>query len=217
MILHIILLLALPPIFTFLAVAAIPAKQRHLNRSSHAHAPLQHVWLFVISVIVTNSSLSPVLSNRQTNTSCISPDPVNTVTERLNSALQSSGTGFILNLCPSAQYMIQAPIVFTASGQEISTQGYPTDDTRATFVVSGPVTDGQGQSTTAVDGTCGDCDGIKLRNIQAGIFVCSTVDLLFTSFAGQWKSCRGCSNPGWGKYRDGWPKLESVDRIRAFL
>jgi hypothetical protein len=120
--------------------------------------------------IVTNSSLSPDLSHRANNPSCISPDPANTVTERLNAALQSSGTGFVLSLCPGAQYMTQAPIVFTAPNQEISTPGYPTDGTRATLVVSGPVANGQGH-TTAVDGTCGNCDGVKLRNIQVGIFV----------------------------------------------
>lgn len=214
MFLHIILLLlAIPLTFTSLAFAA---KHRHLDRRSHAHAPLQQVWSLAISVIVTNSSLSPVLSYRANNTSCISPTPVNTVTDRLNLALQSSGTGFILNLCPSAQYMIQAPIVFTAPNQEISTQGYPTDDSRATLVVSGPVANGQGH-TTAVVGTCGNCNGVKLRNIQAGIFVYSIIDSLFTSSPGQWKSCRGCSNLRWSKHRDGWRKLESADRIRAFL
>ena len=84
--------------------------------------------------------------------------------------------------------MIQGPISFTAPNQEISTLGYPTDGTRATLVVSGPITNGQGQ-TTAVDGTCENCGGIKLRNIQAGIFVFSIVDTLFTLSAGQWKSC----------------------------
>ena len=208
MFLHIIFLrLAVPPIFISLAFAA---KHRQLDRRFHANAPLQQVWSLAMSVIVTNSSLSPVLSHRANNTSCISPTPVNTVTERLNLALQSSGTGFILNLCPSAQYMIQAPIVFTAPNQEISTLGYPTDDSRATLVVSGPAATRQGH-TTAVDGSCGNCGGVKLRNIQAGIFVYPIVDSLFTSTAGQWKSCRGCSNPGWSNYRDGWLKLEPAD------
>lgn len=138
----ILLLLVIPPFFTSLTFAA-----KH-DRRSRARAPLH-----------------PVLSHRANSTSCISPTPANTVTDRLNLALQSSGTGFILNLCPSAQYMIQAPIVFTAPNQEISTLGYPTDDSRATLVVGGPVANGQGH-TTAVDGTCGNCDGVKLRNIQ---------------------------------------------------
>jgi hypothetical protein len=138
------------------------------------------------------------------------------VTERLNLALQSSGPNFTLSLCPNAQYLIQAPIVFTAPNQEISTWGYPTDDSRATLIVSGPIANDKGH-TTAVDGTCANCDGVKLRNIQAGIFVYSIVDFSFTSSAGQWESCRDCCDPGWGKYRDGWPNLESVDRIRAVL
>jgi hypothetical protein len=143
---------------------------------------------------VTNLSLSPVLSHRANNTSCISPTPVNNVTDRLNLALQSSGSGFILNLCPDAQYMIQAPILFTAPNQEISTQGYPTDDSRAILVVSGSVANGQGH-TTAVDGTCGNCNGVKLRNIQAGIFVYSIVDSLFTFIRRSMEIVQGVLQP----------------------
>jgi hypothetical protein len=174
----ILLLLAIPPIFASLAFAA-----KHLDRRPNAHVPLQQVCLLAISVTVTDSSLSPVQSRQPNNTSCIPPTPVNNVTERLNLALQSSGAGFVLSLCPSAQYAILAPIAFTAPNQEISTLGYPTGDSRATLVVSGPITNGKGQ-TTAVDGTCADCDGIKLRNIQAGIFVYSIVDSSFTQSAG---------------------------------
>ena len=112
-------------------------------------------------------SISPALSNRA-NTSCIPPDPANTVTDRLNIALNSSGAGFVLQLCPNENYFIQAPILFAAPNQEISTVGYPTDKSRATLVVSGPVANGQGH-TTAVDGTCANCSGVTLRNIQACI------------------------------------------------
>ncbi|KAI0268151.1 pectin lyase fold/virulence factor [Gloeopeniophorella convolvens] len=104
-------------------------------------------------------------SRRDDNTGCISPDPANTITDRLNFALNSSGSGFILQLCPNTLYMIQAPILFAAPNQEISTLGYPTDDSRATLVVSGPVSNGTGH-TTAIDGTCANCDGVRLRNIQ---------------------------------------------------
>ncbi|KAF8505871.1 hypothetical protein F5888DRAFT_481064 [Russula emetica] len=110
-------------------------------------------------------SSNPVLSHRQNNAACISPNPANTITDRLNAALNSSGPGFVLRLCPNGQYMIQAPILFAAPNQEISTEGYPTDNSRATLVVSGPVANGQGH-TTAIDGTCGNCSGITLRNIQ---------------------------------------------------
>lgn len=112
---------------------------------------------------------SPALSNRQNNAQCIDPNPANTITDRLNIALNSSGPGFILQLCPNTQYLIQAPILFAAANQEISTVGYPTNDSRATLVVNGPVSNGQGH-TTAVDGTCANCSGVKLRNIQVSPF-----------------------------------------------
>lgn len=97
--------------------------------------------------------------------SCVSPDPQNTVTTRLNQLLSSGGNGYVLSLCPGRQYFITKPILFAAPNQEISTQGYPTGNDRATLVVNGPVSNGQGH-TNAVDGTCTNCSGVKLRNIQ---------------------------------------------------
>ena len=96
---------------------------------------------------------------------CEPADPLNTLTDRLNTLLNSSGPGYVLPLCPSVQYFIQAPILFAAPDQEISTVGYPTGDDRAVLVVAGPVANGQGH-TTAVDGTRQNCSGVKLRNIQ---------------------------------------------------
>ncbi|KAI0286460.1 hypothetical protein BC826DRAFT_917816, partial [Russula brevipes] len=96
---------------------------------------------------------------------CISQDPEDNVADRLNLALNSSGPGFVLRLCPNAHYMIQAPIRFAAPDQQISTVGYPTDDSRATLVVSGPISNGVGH-TIAVNGTCDNCSGVILRNIQ---------------------------------------------------
>ncbi|TFK94255.1 hypothetical protein K466DRAFT_510078 [Polyporus arcularius HHB13444] len=96
---------------------------------------------------------------------CEPADPANTVTDRLNALLNSSGPGYTLPLCPGAQYLIQAPILFAAPDQEISTVGYPAGDDRAILVVSGPVANGQGH-TTAVDGTCANCSGVKLRHVQ---------------------------------------------------
>ena len=58
--------------------------------------------------------------------------------------------------------------MFAAPNQEISTVGLPTGDERATLVVVGPVANGAGH-TTAIDGTCQNCSGVKLRHIQ----VCS--------------------------------------------
>ncbi|KAH8118393.1 hypothetical protein DFH11DRAFT_1567138 [Phellopilus nigrolimitatus] len=96
---------------------------------------------------------------------CVNPNPQNTLTDRMNLALNSSGNGYILSLCPSTEYIIEAPIMFAFPNQEISTQGYPTTSERATLVVNGPVVNGTGH-TTAVDGTCSTCGGVKLRNIQ---------------------------------------------------
>lgn len=96
---------------------------------------------------------------------CEPADPSNTLTDRLNTLLNSSGSGYVLSLCPSTQYLLQAPILFHSPNQEISTLGHPTDDTRAVLVVNGPVANGTGQ-TTAIDGTCANCDGVILRNVQ---------------------------------------------------
>lgn len=102
---------------------------------------------------------------------CEPRDPLNTLTDRLNILLNSSGPGYTLPLCPSVQYIIQAPILFAAPNQEISTVGYPAGDDRATLVVDGPVANGQGH-TTAVDGTCNNCSGVKLRYVQVSPLLC---------------------------------------------
>lgn len=101
----------------------------------------------------------------QARADCEPRDPLNTLTDRLNTLLNSSGPGYTLPLCPDTQYFIEAPILFAAPNQEISTVGYPTGDDRAILVVNGPVALGQGH-TTAIDGTCGNCSGVILRNIQ---------------------------------------------------
>ncbi|KAF9534601.1 hypothetical protein CPB83DRAFT_204636 [Crepidotus variabilis] len=99
------------------------------------------------------------------DTSCVPADPANTVADRINTLLQNGGSGYVLNLCPKTSYLIQSPILFAHQNQEISTLGYPQGDDRAQLVVSGPVANGAGH-TTAVDGTCNDCDGVKLRYVR---------------------------------------------------
>lgn len=103
--------------------------------------------------------------HRRRDDSCVDPNPANTITDRLNTLLNSSGAGYILPLCAGAEYLIESPILFAAPQQEISTVGYPTGDERATLIVNGPVYNGTGH-TTAIDGTCANCTGIKIRNIQ---------------------------------------------------
>ncbi|RDB20207.1 hypothetical protein Hypma_012912 [Hypsizygus marmoreus] len=106
-----------------------------------------------------------IWKNVRAEDTCEPADPANTVTDRLNTLLNSSGPGYVLRLCPNRQYLIQAPILFAAPQQEISTLGYPTGNERAILVVNGPVENGEGH-TTAIDGTCENCSGVKLRNIQ---------------------------------------------------
>jgi hypothetical protein len=84
----------------------------------------------------------------------------------MNIALNSSGPGFVLSLCPSTQYFTVQPLVFAFPNQEISTQGYPTDDTRATIVVNGSRVDDDSQHTTAVIGSLANLSGVSLRNVQ---------------------------------------------------
>jgi len=107
---------------------------------------------------------------RRADTDCEPADPANTVTDRLNNLLKKGGDGYVLRLCPNQRYLIQAPILFAHNNQEISAVGYPTDDSRAVLSVSGPVNNGEGH-TTAVDGTCGSCIGVKLRYVQVSSFV----------------------------------------------
>ena len=96
---------------------------------------------------------------------CFSKDPEDTLTDRMNNALSSGGDGYILSLCPNTEYKTTAPINFAFSNREISTQGYPTDDSRAMIIVNGAINNGTGH-TTAIQGTCSTCNNIKLRNVQ---------------------------------------------------
>ncbi|KAF8317015.1 uncharacterized protein EI90DRAFT_214800 [Cantharellus anzutake] len=95
---------------------------------------------------------------------------MNTLTDRLNIALNTSGPGYRLRLCQNTTYTIQAPIHFFAPNQEISTVGLPVEgedgeDLRAILLINGPVANGVGH-TTAVDGQCQNCDGAILRHVR---------------------------------------------------
>ncbi|KAM0462657.1 hypothetical protein ACHAPV_003481 [Trichoderma viride] len=87
---------------------------------------------------------------------CISSGDETTI----NNALKSGGAGAVVQLCPSAVITVHNTVAFTAANQELSTQGYPTDSTRA--IIRLQTTD---QSISAVI-RGGSLSGIKLRNIQ---------------------------------------------------
>lgn len=93
---------------------------------------------------------------RSCSTACV-PSGDETV---INNLLINGGANTIVSLCSGALFNLKKPVVFTAPNQELSTQGYPTDDTRATLVVTGV------NQTAAIFGNCAQCSGLKLRNIQ---------------------------------------------------
>lgn len=152
----------------------------------------------------------------RSTSNCESPDPESTLTGRLNTLLNSSGPGYTLSLCPSQQYIITAPLLFAAPNQEISTAGYPTDSTRATLVVNGPVANGTGH-TTAVDGTCASCDGVKLRNVQVTLFLFAFSSHPLTRHADQWHTSRCAADNRGCKHRNGWLECQPGDRVRSLV
>lgn len=87
---------------------------------------------------------------------CIPSGPASAV----NSALQAGGAGAVIQLCPSAVIDVtDVGIVFTAEDQELSTQGYPRDSTRATVII-----DPGSNITSAVWGRW--TSGVKVLNLQ---------------------------------------------------
>jgi len=78
----------------------------------------------------------------------------------INSAFFYGGANTIVSLCAGATIELSNPVVFTAAAQELSTEGYPTDSTRATLVVTGA------SQANAITTTCGNCDFSSIRNVQ---------------------------------------------------
>jgi hypothetical protein len=95
-------------------------------------------------------------ANAATNsTNCISSGNQDTI----NNALRSGGAGAQVQLCQGAVIGISNTIKFTADNQEISTQGYPTSDTRATIQLKPGTT-----ANILIDG--GNRNGIRILNLQ---------------------------------------------------
>ncbi|KAI5474303.1 hypothetical protein MNV49_003642 [Pseudohyphozyma bogoriensis] len=94
---------------------------------------------------------------RATNTTCLD----STATAYQISALfYYGGAGTVVSLCPGAQISLNQTIQLFYANQELSTQGYPTDDTRALLTVASSA------MSVAIYGSCGNCDNIVIRNIQ---------------------------------------------------
>ena len=91
---------------------------------------------------------------------CLSPTGDSGQEVVINNLLSMGGMGTVVSLCPNTVFNLTYPIDFTAADQEISTAAYPTDPSRAMFVVTGAA------QSMAIDGSCSGCSGIKLLNIQ---------------------------------------------------
>ncbi|WVR06444.1 hypothetical protein IAU60_003475 [Kwoniella sp. DSM 27419] len=83
-----------------------------------------------------------------------------TDTPGLQRLLQAGGEDYKLELCAGQIYELADTLNFTAANQEISTEGYPQDLSRATLLVTGF------NKTTAVQATDANLGGVKLLNVQ---------------------------------------------------
>ncbi|QKX53895.1 uncharacterized protein TRUGW13939_00975 [Talaromyces rugulosus] len=86
---------------------------------------------------------------------CVSSGDQNTI----NSLFQSGGAGTVVQLCAGTVLSVSDAITFTADNQELSTSGYPTDDTRGTIQAAA-----NSNASTLITGY--GFDGLKLTNIQ---------------------------------------------------
>lgn len=78
----------------------------------------------------------------------------------ISAMFYQGGAGYKVSLCPSTTYELDDTITLWHQDQELSTAGYPVDDTRATLLVTG-----QDQAVAVFIG-CDDCAGASVRNIQ---------------------------------------------------
>ncbi|GFZ45090.1 hypothetical protein JCM24511_02816 [Saitozyma sp. JCM 24511] len=86
--------------------------------------------------------------------------PNTTDTPGLQNYLTSGGQSYTLSLCQGQVYNLTDILNYTAPYQEISTEGYPTDGTRATLLVGGF------NISTAIYAQGSNLFGVALRNVQ---------------------------------------------------
>ena len=106
-----------------------------------------------------NKSLSHLLSYLTTLSCTIAACTSSGDQTTINQALTSGGTGAVVQLCPNTLILINDQINFTADNQEISTEGYPTDGSRATIKIA----PGSGVGTLVAGAFH---SGIRLLNVQ---------------------------------------------------
>lgn len=112
-----------------------------------------------------------------------------TDTAGLQELITNGGEGYVLSLCAGQVYAIEQPLNFTSSGQvslctlcslelqlisvcsaeqEISTESYPTDSSRATLFINGSREDTAERVAhiIAIQGICNNCSDVRVWNIQ---------------------------------------------------
>ncbi|BGP54902.1 hypothetical protein JCM8202_003413 [Rhodotorula sphaerocarpa] len=94
---------------------------------------------------------------RRATTSCIDSSANDTV---ISSLFHYGGAGTTVELCPGAVINLQNAIFFTAKQQVLTTQGNPSDDSRAKLIVQGS------DQSVAIYAACQFCDDIVISNIQ---------------------------------------------------
>lgn len=83
-------------------------------------------------VLVALAVTAPLVSNALAQAGgCLPWGDQDDINARLN------GPGAVVELCPNAFFELTAPVVFSADGQRLTTQGQPTDDSRAVLRVTG--------------------------------------------------------------------------------
>ncbi|KAH8705718.1 pectin lyase fold/virulence factor [Talaromyces proteolyticus] len=97
-----------------------------------------------------------ILAGQVANAACLGSG---TSATTINNALASGGKGTIVQICAGITISISETIEFTADNQEISTEGYPTGDTRATLQIA------SGASISALISGAGK-NYIRILNIQ---------------------------------------------------
>lgn len=77
----------------------------------------------------------------------------------INNLFSSGGAGTVVQICAGTTISVTGTITFTADNQELSTSGYPTDDTRAIIQPA------SGSSVSMLLSGYG-FDGLRVKNIQ---------------------------------------------------
>ncbi|GAA5893364.1 hypothetical protein JCM8208_004420 [Rhodotorula glutinis] len=78
----------------------------------------------------------------------------------ISSLFHYGGPGTVVELCPGATIKLKNPVYFSAANQVLTTQGNPTDSSRATLVVTGQ------DQACAIFGACQGCDNVVVESVQ---------------------------------------------------